>query len=182
MAMSEYGAQPVYNVGSTDGLGGGSMWIWFLFILLFLGGNGGGLFGGNTAANTVNTDFQFANLGGKIDAVNGQVYGLSKDIYQGFSQTAMQIANQTNSMDRGFCEVIQAGNLNTRDIIASQTASTQAILDKLTCQEMQSLRDQLLASQMALSNAAQTQTIVSTVRPYPVPTFPVPAPFPIPTA
>lgn len=76
------------------------------------------------------------------------------------------------------CDIITAGNLNTRDLIANQTANTQAILDKLTAQEVQGLRDKLTAYEIQLSNQAQTANIVSLVRPYPVPAYPVCPPMP----
>lgn len=76
-----------------------------------------------------------------------------------------------------------------RDIIASQTAGTQAILDKLCQQEIDALKAQnsnlrtqvlmkdLAASQNAQTaalnadNAAQTQYIVNRVAPYPTPAY-----------
>ena len=78
-----------------------------------------------------------------------------------------------------------------RDIIASQTAGTQAILDKLCQQEIDALKAQnstlqtqvlmkdLAASQNAQTaalnadNAAQTQYIVNRVAPYPIPAYAV---------
>ena len=82
-----------------------------------------------------------------------------------------------------------------RDIIANQTASTQAILDKMCQQEIEAknseianLRTQLNMQNLAASqsaqtaqliadNTAQTQYIVNRVSPYPVPAYPVPNPY-----
>ena len=82
-----------------------------------------------------------------------------------------------------------------RDIIASNTANTQAILDKLCQQEIDALKTQndnlrtqlnmanLTASQTAQTaqliqdNNAQTQTLISRIAPYPVPSFNVPSPY-----
>ena len=82
-----------------------------------------------------------------------------------------------------------------RDIIASQTASTQAILNKLSQQELEAknseianLRTQLNMQNLAASqsaqtaqliadNTAQTQYIVNRVAPYPVPSYTVPNPY-----
>lgn len=82
-----------------------------------------------------------------------------------------------------------------RDVIASQTASTQAILNKLSQQELEAknseianLRTQLNMQNLAASqsaqtaqliadNTAQTQYIVNRVAPYPVPSYSVPNPY-----
>ena len=82
-----------------------------------------------------------------------------------------------------------------RDVIASNTANTQAILDKMCQQEIEAknteianLRTQinmqnLAASQAAQTaqlvadNAAQTQYVVNRIAPYPVPSYQVPNPF-----
>lgn len=82
-----------------------------------------------------------------------------------------------------------------RDVIASQTASTQAILNKLNDQELEAknseianLRTQLNMQNLAASqsaqtaqliadNTAQTQYIVNRVAPYPIPSYSVPNPF-----
>lgn len=82
-----------------------------------------------------------------------------------------------------------------RDIIASNTANTQAILDKLCQQEIDALKSQnenlrtqlnmanLTASQAAQTsqllqdNNAQTATLINRIAPYPVPSFNVPSPY-----
>lgn len=82
-----------------------------------------------------------------------------------------------------------------RDVIASNTANTQAILDKLCAQEVEALKTQnmnlqtqlnmanLAASQnqqtaqLFADNAAQTQYIVNRVAPYPIPSYTVPSPY-----
>lgn len=81
-----------------------------------------------------------------------------------------------------------------RDVIASNTANTQAILDKMCQQEIDALKTQnqnlqtqinlanLAASQnqqtaqLMADNAAQTQYVVNRIAPYPVPSYTVPNP------
>lgn len=75
------------------------------------------------------------------------------------------------------CDIITAGNMNTRDVIASNTAQTQAILDKLNQAEVQGLRDKLTAYEIQLSNQAQTSAIVGQLRPAPIPAYPVCSPY-----
>ena len=82
-----------------------------------------------------------------------------------------------------------------RDVIANQTANTQAILDKMCQQEIEAknseianLRTQLNMQNLAASqsaqtaqliadNTAQTQYIVNRVAPYPIPSYQVPSPW-----
>jgi hypothetical protein len=82
-----------------------------------------------------------------------------------------------------------------RDVIASNTANTQAILDKMCQQEIEAYKREndslrtmvnmqnLAASQTAQTaqliadNTAQTQYIVNRVAPYPIPSYTVPNPF-----
>ena len=82
-----------------------------------------------------------------------------------------------------------------RDIIASNTANTQAILDKLCQQEIDALKAQnqqlqmqgylasLAASQAAQTgqiltdNAAQTATLIRTINPSPIPAYVVANPY-----
>lgn len=184
MAMSEVmGAQPVYNVGgSSDGMGfggGSGIWIWFLFILLLFNGNGGGLFGGNSTASQVNNDFMYSGLTNQINQVQGQVYAQTKDIYQGFGDTARQFASLQNELASCCCETQRAIDgakydalVNTNTIVANNNAQTQLILDKLAQNEIQALRDKVTGYEIQLSNQAQTAMIISQVRPYPVPSYP----------
>ena len=63
-------------------------------------------------------------------------------------------------MSRGFCDVINASAQNT-----------QKILDKMCEQEINQLRTELQSAQLALNNAAQTNTIINAVRPFPQPAY-----------
>lgn len=81
-----------------------------------------------------------------------------------------------------------------KDVIASNTANTQAILNKLDQQEKEAMRNQITdlqqqvlmrdlaasqanqTSQLFADNAAQTQYVVNRVAPYPQPSYIVPNP------
>ena len=69
------------------------------------------------------------------------------------------------------CDIITAGNLNTRDIIEAQNRGVQRIVDTLTQDKIESLRTELQAAQLQLGNLAQTQTIINAVRPFPQPSY-----------
>lgn len=75
------------------------------------------------------------------------------------------------------CDIINANTLNTRDIIESQNAGFQRIIDFMTSDKIESLRSELQAAQLALQNNAQTQTLISTLRPCPVPAYPSCSPY-----
>lgn len=107
----------------------------------------------------------------------------------------MATANLGALVQRENCADREALSNGIRDIITSQTAGTQRIIDQL-CQdkidaknekivELQNqvtMRD-LAASQAAQTaalvadNTAQTQYIVNRVAPYPIPAFPVGNPY-----
>lgn len=75
------------------------------------------------------------------------------------------------------CDIINSATLNTRDIIDSQNAGFQRILDFMTNDKIESLRTELQAAQLALQNNAQTQTLISSLRPCPVPAYPSCSPY-----
>ena len=69
------------------------------------------------------------------------------------------------------CDIIANANMNTRDLLESNNAQTQRILDYLTNQEIQNLRTDLQAAQLQLSNLSQTASIVDQLRPFPTPAY-----------
>jgi len=91
---------------------------------------------------------------------------------------ATQANNIQNAITSGFCQSNYNQATNTRDIIDSQNASTRAILDKLTQQEMAAKDAQIAAQnqqifglQLANSQQAQNTYLVNTLRPTPVPAY-----------
>ena len=102
---------------------------------------------------------QLATLN-QTNVLQGAINTLSTGVERGFSQTAYETAAQT-------CEI--------KNAIAAQT---QAINDKF-CQlemremarEIQQLRDERNAYQLSASQQAQTQNLVSQLRPCPIPAY-----------
>ena len=80
-------------------------------------------------------------------------------------------------MSKGFCEVVTAGNLNTRDILESQNANTQRILDYMCANEKQALRDRIQTLETSGIIQAQTRNLVDTLRPCPIPAYLTCSPF-----
>lgn len=66
---------------------------------------------------------------------------------------------------------------NTCDIIAANTANTQRIMDMMTQNQMQALRDELSTARAALSNNIQTQNILGALQPTPRPAYITSSPY-----
>lgn len=139
--------------------------------------------------------------------------GVNQNMATGFANAELSRANQQaalmaqlNSMamqsqqcccdtreaiNQGFCTTNYNNATNTRDIIDAQNASTRAILDKLTSQELAAKDAQIAAQnqqifglQLKASQADQTNQLQSYVNgqfvyynPRPVPAFSVGAPY-----
>lgn len=61
--------------------------------------------------------------------------------------------------------------MNTRDIIDSQNAGFQKILDTMCQDKIDALRTELQSAQFQLGNLSQTNTIINAVRPFPQPAY-----------
>ena len=117
--------------------------------------------GFSTTQNTINQGFYATNMGMMqgFNGVNMQTAKLASDIQLGNAQQTATILAE-NCADRA------ALSDGVRDIIASQTAGTQRIIDQL-CQdkidakndEIQQLRQQLNMQQLASSQAQQNAII-----------------------
>lgn len=74
-------------------------------------------------------------------------------------------------MSKGFCDVITANNLNTRDILENNNAGVQRILDYLCANEKQALRDRIQTLETSGIVQAQTKNLIETLRPCPIPAY-----------
>jgi hypothetical protein len=98
---------------------------------------------------------------------------------------ALVNANNTqNAINTGFCQTNYNNSNNTRDLLENQNANTRAILDALNTQQTDALKSKIAEQaqtisglQLAASQAAQNQYIVSQLRPSPVPSFSVQPPY-----
>ena len=172
------------NNGFGEGMGG---W-WIILLFLFLGFGGGGFgFGNNNAAGFANAEVQRGfdqsaivnGITGIQNSLNGnqmadlnRSFDVQTSILQGFNGVQGQLAqcccdNKTATLQTQ-AVVQNEGNL-TRLAIQNQT---QAILDRLCEQEIQSLRNansdlrtQLSMATLAASQTAQTQQIIAALTP-----------------
>ena len=206
-----------YNNGGFFGSDG--IWAILLFAMIF--GNGwGGNFGGGYGNNFLYDVNANTNRGFDQLAVTTGIDSLQTAVSNGFANAQVQNCNSTtnllqaiNGLSSNFancccenklgiadlkytvatenCADRQALNEGIRDIIASNTANTQAILDKLCQQELDAkndlistLRSQLSMADLRASQVAQTAEIrqnnatvanqlVAELRSCPIPAQPV---------
>lgn len=187
MAMTEgLGVTPVYNLDNRndDGmLGGGGAWIFFLFFLLAWGGNGFGGFGGaNGTVGQINNDFMYSNLSNQLGRMQDQNTFISNSLQQGlcnlgyenlsnFKDLQAQLSNCCCETNRNIDAVRYENAQNTCAIIQASEKSADRIINHLTQSEIQSLRDSLNTANLQLSQQAQTANLISTLRPFPTPSY-----------
>lgn len=176
---------PVAPTGGGFGDMNGGWWLILLF--LFMGFGGGGFGYGNNNAGFVGADVQRgfdqsaivngingiqASISGNQMADLNRSFDVQTSILQGFNGIQGQLAqcccdNKTATLQTQ-AVVQNEGNL-TRLAIQNQT---QAILDKMCQQEIETLRQtnenlrtQLAMANLAASQTAQTQQIISALTP-----------------
>ena len=147
-----------------------------LFLILF-GGAGGLGFGnrGNFGLPEVEAGFRNNTIVNKLDGITQGIcdstYALNNSIMSGFATIGSQIANcccETNrnidasryEMSKGFCDVINANTMNTRDILENQNANTQRIVDTIQGNVIQDLRDKLNSANALLAQDSQSRYIL----------------------
>lgn len=168
--------------------GDGGLWVFFLFFLLAWGGGSGFGFGGSGAAANYATQadiqrgFDTNTIVNKLDGLSNGLcdgfYAMNSGMLQGFNGIGAQISNLGYQTQQCCCEtnrnidaVRYENAKNTCDIITAANANTQRIIDVMTQNTIQELRDNLQAAQLQLGNHAQTQTIINAVRPFPSPAY-----------
>jgi len=116
------------------------------------------------------------------NALQAQLAQCCCDNKAAIADTNYNMATQANGIQTaittGFCQQGYSAQTNTRDIIEAQNAGTRAILDKLTDQEIAAKDAQIAAQnqqifglQLAASQQAQNNYLVSTLRPAPIPAY-----------
>lgn len=165
----------------NDGaFGGNGAWVFFLFFLLAWGGNG--LWGNGSLRQAATTDdiqnqFNFAALERQnneiVAAVKDAAYNVNsetKDNFFNLGQTVRDVKDvvQANnyeinssacSINRNIDSVRYDAAMNTKELLASNCAQTQKILDVLTGNRMADMQNQI--------NALQLQAALAGVVKYP---------------
>lgn len=174
--------------GNNNGFGGdGAWWLIVLFLFAFAGGWGGnGFGGGGNNPYVITNDVQ---RGFDQSAIMGSLNGITSAVANGFATAEVSRANSTTNLLQSMwnmqmaqqqcccdnragladlkytiateaCADRSAVNEGVRDIIASNTASTQAVLDKLCALELQGKNDRIadLERQLTMANLNASQT------------------------
>ena len=176
------GDLPVTTGYNNNGgfLGSDGLWAILLFAMIFGWGNNGNGFGGGFGGGygaglydvNANTNRGFDNL-----AIHNELDEVQSTLTNGFTNIANSFTNLATNFQNCCCENKlgiadlkytvatencadrQALNEGIRDIIASNTANTQAILDKLCQQEIDAKNDLIatLRSQLSMADLKASQ-------------------------
>ena len=164
---------------NNDGMFGGDWSAWIILFLLFgLFGNGngfgfGGGFGGRGCGQPATTaDLTSQSIISKLDgltnglsdstyAVTGAINGLSHQVSDCCCATQRAIDGVNYNMAKGFCDLGNAMNLNTRDILESNNANTRAILDFLTQDKIATLTAENQNLKLAASQSNQNAVLMA---------------------
>ena len=197
--FSTEGVMPVmpYGYGNDGMFGGNGGWGMFILALLLLGRGGFGGYGaGGFAGGELFADqFSLLDIKNNQRAIDSGIRGLEQgicsstyELSRSISDLGSQFAScccETNrnidsvkyEMSKGFCDVVTAGNLNTRDILASQERNTQRIMDMLTANQIQDLRDKNQELTMSALLQQQTTNITNVTNPRAIPAYTVCNPY-----
>ena len=191
--MDSYTITPADMRAVTDGarddgfgMGGGWMWIIVLFLFLF-GFGGGGAFGNRGHGLTqmeMQQGFDTQEIVRKLDGIN---YGLCDGFYaqnttmlNGFAGVTTAVRDAQFAAQQCCCEtnrnidaVRYEAQKNVCDITTAIHAEGEATRALIQQNEMQALRDKVSELQLAQSQCAQNAYLTGTLRPYPVPAYPV---------
>lgn len=160
------------NNRNNDGLfGGGDGWLGLILFAAILGGgfgNGGGLFGGG-GGNGIQSGFALNGLENGIRGIQQGLcdgfYAVNTALLTGFNGIQSQLANcccetQRNidsirfDMATGFCNLGNAINSQTRDIIENQNNNYRSLMDFLVNEKLatKDARIAELSNQVSQSN------------------------------
>lgn len=171
-----------------DGFGMGGGWMWIIVLFLFLFGFGGGGMWGNRGQGLTQMEmqqgFDTQEIVRKLDGIN---YGLCQGFYaqnttmlNGFSGVTTAVRDAQFAAQQCCCEtnrnidaVRYEAQKNVCDITTAIHAEGEATRALIQQNEMQALRDKVSELQLAQSQCAQNAYLTGTLRPYPVPAYPV---------
>ena len=189
---------------ANGGMFGGDWSAWIILFLLFglFGNNGFGGFGSNSGSATradINEGFALNGLQTGITAIQqglcDTTYALQNSITGGFNAVERQLADcccgtqraidgVNYNMAKGFCDINNVINTNTRDILENQNTNTRAILDFLTNDKIATLTAENQTLRFQASQTAQNQfitqvgaDIVNRLNPPAIPAYQVPNPY-----
>lgn len=147
--------------------------------------------------NTLNTGFANADVArcNMVQNLSNQMNNIAMNQIQNCNNTTQGIADLKYTVATEACADRSAVNDALRDVIAESTRNTQLVIDKLNQQEVDALKaenerlqtqinlaalnsSQQLQTQQLMANANEnTQGILNSLNPAPVPAYVVPAPY-----
>lgn len=169
------------NGGMFGGNGDWGAWI-ILFLLFGMFGRGGwgGFGGGNGEPCATQSDVRAAvdqqTLISKLDqqtyGIADSTYALNNAITGGFNGLGRQLADcccatqraidgVNFNMAKGFCDLGNVVNMNTRDLLENQNSNTRAILDFLTQDKIATLTAENQALKFKASQSEQNAFITA---------------------
>ena len=186
--MTPADMRAVTDGARDDGFGMGGGWMWIIVLFLFLFGFGGGGAWGNRGQGLTQMEmqqgFDTQEIVRKLDGIN---YGLCDGFYaqnttmlNGFAGVTTAVRDAQFAAQQCCCEtnrnidaVRYEAQKNTCDITTAIHAEGEATRALIQQNEMQALRDKVSELKLAQSQCAQNAYLTGTLRPYPVPAYPV---------
>ena len=186
--MTPADMRAVTDGARDDGFGMGGGWMWIIVLFLFLFGFGGGGMWGNRGQGLTQMEMQQSfdtqEIVRKLDGIN---YGLCDGFYaqnttmlNGFAGVTTAVRDAQFAAQQCCCEtnrnidaVRYEAQKNVCDITTAIHAEGEATRALIQQNEMQALRDKVSELQLAQSQCAQNAYLTGTLRPYPVPAYPV---------
>ena len=186
--MTPADMRAVTDGARDDGFGMGGGWMWIIVLFLFLFGFGGGGAWGNRGQGLTQMEMQHGfdtqEIVRKLDGIN---YGLCDGFYaqnttmlNGFAGVTTAVRDAQFAAQQCCCEtnrnsdaVRYEAQKNVCDITTAIHAEGEATRALIQQNEMQALRDKVSELQLAQSQCAQNAYLTGTLRPYPVPAYPV---------
>ena len=161
----------------NNGMFGGDWSAWIILFLLFglFGNNGWGGFGNGAGGGAgfqglatradINEGFALNGLQTGIAAIQqglcDSTYALSGAIKDCCCQTQRSIDGVNYNMAKGFCDLSNVMNTNTRDLLENQNSNTRAILDFLTQDKIATLTAENQSLKFQASQTAQNAFITA---------------------
>lgn len=108
--------------------------------------------------------------------VDNAICTLGYQNQQGFNTLAHQISDCCCSTKQAIADVKYSNERNTCDIINAINASNQRVIDYMTSEKIDTLNRKLAVAEGQISNYAQTNAIISALKPCPSPAYVVPNP------
>lgn len=122
----------------------------------------------------------FAGLNNVIttgfSGVDNAICTLGYQNQQGFNTLAHQISDCCCSTKQAIADVKYSNERNTCDIINAINTSNQRVIDYMTSEKIDTLNRKLAVAEGQISNYAQTNAIITALKPCPSPAYVVPNP------